>query len=59
MIKEYFKKKSFDLNDNNDRENFKRIIFHDQIHLLNKNKIRNNYIGNEPINEDDEININK
>lgn len=58
MIKEYFKKNSFDLNDINDREDFKRIIYHEHIHLLNKNQNRNNYILNEPIYEDEEININ-
>lgn len=36
MIKEYFKKSVVDLEDVEDRKNFKEIIFHDKIHLVDK-----------------------
>ena len=51
MIKEYFKKDSFDLNDEEDRENFKRIMFHENIHLIDKNDPRYNKNLNEEIKE--------
>ena len=55
MIKEYFNKDSFDLNDEFDKENFKRIMFHENIHLVDKNDPRyNNRQLNDEIKEADD-----
>ena len=54
MIKEYFNKSSFDLNDENDRDKFKRIMFHENIHLVDKNDPRYNRQLNDEIKEDDD-----
>ena len=40
MISEYFKKKDFDLNDPEDRKEFKKIIFPQSIHFLSKEEAK-------------------
>ena len=52
MIYEYFKKHEIDLNDPEDRKEFKKIMFHQEIKFLTDEEAQKAFAGNEDIDEE-------